>query len=125
MGNTEETDVPTPEEVVEGLSQARKDRIIAIFYALAQSDRFNKFVDDNFDISDRIDDEAKTIETIVVEKPVSTAFKLTPNQTIKLMATLKRLGVDNASEGVMEVSRALGDDSVLVMPEGFTLEAKK
>ena len=101
---------PAVEEFLAKANDSQKDRLLAIFFALAQSERFNSFLETNFDIKDEVDHEAKTIVTRVEEKPAE-PIKLNANQRLKLATVLTKYGVTQTKEATDAVMAVLGDDS--------------
>ena len=61
------------------VAQAKKDYYLGIFLELMKSKRFADFVDSNFTIQNRVNEENKTHETLVIENPESVGPALSPN----------------------------------------------
>ncbi len=99
-----------PEEVLAAASDAAKDRWIGIFVQLTNSHRFNTFLEDNFIIQDRIDEEKKTIETLVVEKPLAVGPPLSPTQLTELRTLLKIANCTQPEKVFESVLKLLGQE---------------
>lgn len=109
MLGREETDI-APEEVIESASAIMKDRWVSILVQLTNSHRFNKFLEDNFVIQDIIDDDTKTIETRVIEKPLSVGPPLTSSQIHAIRKIVKLHGVEDVDAAYNAIMGALGQD---------------
>jgi len=101
-----------PEEVLEGAKQAAKDRWLAIFIQLSKSKRFKHYVLNNFDIIDNIDEETRTIETLVIEKPESVGPSLTSSQVQTMVTILKQYGCSSPTKAFSAIMAALGKGKV-------------
>jgi hypothetical protein len=97
-----------PDEVIAEANEAMKDRWISILLQLSNSQRFATFVSSNFDIIDQIDDETKTIETYVIEKPTSVGPPLTMNQLWQLRKAIQFSGAKHVNSLFRDVMAVLG-----------------
>ena len=113
-GKPEEQEL-NEEEVTKAAEQVARDRYFAIFMKLLQSERFKHFVDSNFDITDRIDHEAKTIETLVIEKPIVTGPKLAPQQIMQIQAAVSGSGAKDAPKTVHRILEILGQEGNVLL----------
>lgn len=116
----------SPEEVLAQATTAAKDRWIGIFVQLANSHRFNKFLEDNYIIQDRIDAEKQTIETLVIERPIAVGPALSSAQLTE-MQTLLKLSKCQHPEGVFEaLLKLLGQDGPsIILANGEALNTLK
>lgn len=116
------------DEVLSVAGDMQKDRWLAILIQLTNSHRFNKFLDDNFLIGDQIDEEAQTIQTLVVEKPIAVGPPLTAGQLTKIRMALSNAGVQEVDELFNKVLAILGQEdnsSGLVTPTGADIASLK
>lgn len=117
---TEETvvadeDILSPEDVLKQANDAQKDYFLSIFFALTQSERFNTFLEDNYEIQRAIDDETKTISVRVIEKPTTASRpQITSGQMLKLAARLSSLKIPNPSEEARRILHLLGEESSII-----------
>ena len=105
----------SPEEVAEAQQKVARERYLGIFLKLMQSERFKKFLEDNFDITDRIDHDAKTIETLVIEKPVAVGPKLAPQQIIQIQSAVSGSGAKDAPATVKRILDILGQEGSVIL----------
>ncbi len=56
---------------LDGMTAAEKDLQLRIMFLLNQSEKFLQFVEENFDIQCGANEETKTIDLVVIEKPVA------------------------------------------------------
>lgn len=116
----------TPEQILESASAVRKDRWLAIFIELSRSPRFAKFVEDNYVISDGIDEENRVITTTVVEKPLSVGPRLSPVQLVNLGSLLMKSGCTDVSATVDAVIKLLGQEAgALISVADYDLQNMK
>lgn len=99
-----------PEEVLGQASEAMKERWLGIFIALNNHQRFRKMLDSNYIIRDVVDDEAKTIDTQVIEKPVSVGPPLTGKQLWKMRQALQANGCVDIDKAFNDVMKVLGQE---------------
>lgn len=105
----------SPEEVEQARQQVMKDRYLSIFIKLMQSERFKEFLEKNFDITDRIDHDSRTIETLVIEKPVVTGPKLSPQQLIQIQAAVSGSGAKDSPKVVQRILEILGQEAAAIL----------
>jgi hypothetical protein len=105
----DKVDAEIDDQIV-GMTEQQKDHWLAIFGGLSASPKFKEFVALNFDIQNVVDDEKKTLEVRVIEKPGAIIPKPTPNQIFKLHKTLISNGVkaERATECTNQVLTILG-----------------
>ncbi len=80
------------EEHLAAMTAQEKDYHLSMFMLLRQSQKFCEWVATNFTIQNAVDDETKTIELQVVEKPleeVQDPFLVTDETAAKLAAMLR------------------------------------
>lgn len=105
------------EEWLKQVSDAQKDFFLTIFAALNESQRFQQFVEDNFEIQKVIDDESKTISVRVIEKPTTANRpQITSGHLLKLVARLTSLKIPNPAEEAQKILHLLGEDSQIIVP---------
>lgn len=115
---TEEVDLDTQiTEAMSRMSQAEKDLWIRVLFLLNQSERYTKFIEENFDISESIDEENKTINLRVEEKkqkPVQgVGLTLDTVKSMKIQLILRHNGVaDTArvSESIIKILKGEDDE---------------
>ncbi len=107
IDNNDELD---SEAVMEEANEVMKERWLSIFIQLTNSRRFNQFLDANFTIGDRIDEENRTIETLVVENPQAVGPKLTGRQLAGIRIALTK--VDDVDETFNKIMAILGQHEV-------------
>ena len=105
----------TPDEVMDRASDAAKDRWIGIFVQLTNSHRFNKFLEDNYVIQDKIDEEKKTIETLVIEKPIAIGPQLSSAQLNEIRTLLKISGAKHPEGVFSAILKLLGQDGPTII----------
>lgn len=94
----EKITMKTVEEHLESLSEADKTYYLTIFLLLNQSERFLKFVEDNYVIGKFVDDDnGETVSLQVTEKPATRDLNLTLNEQFRMMTVLKAAGVEQAT----------------------------
>lgn len=103
------------EEVAKAQQEIARDRYLGIFVKLMQSLRFKNFVESNFDITDRIDHDEKTIETLVIEKPVAVGPKLEPQQIVQIQAAVSGSGAKDAPATVKRILEILGQEGSVIL----------
>jgi hypothetical protein len=89
---------------------AKKEFWTAVLYRLTDSKRFLDFVDANYHIAVAKDDEKKTVDVNVVEKPECVGPPLTVEQLLKL-----RNAVNNNEAMFMRVLKILGQKEPTVL----------
>ena len=99
-----------PEEVLAQANEVMKARWLSILIQLTNSARFNKFLEDNYTIGDRIDHENKTIETLVVEKPISVGPPLEMKQFWQIRKAIDLSGTEKVDEVFNAIMKALGQE---------------
>lgn len=116
-------DVPVVDEQEEleiteaEMSQAVKEYYLSIYSKLAESKRFRDFIAANFDIHQEINEEEKTIDILVVEKPVAVGPALSANQILKLQGVLGSYGVVDTVAAVQAVMRVLGQEQSIIVTD--------
>jgi hypothetical protein len=109
-----------PEQTAAKASEAAKGRWLSIFIQLAGSPRFVRFIEANYDIRDFIDDDKKTITTLVIEKPTAVGPSLGLEQLRRMLNILTSHRCKNPSEVLQEILKCLGQkdgSSVLLATE--------
>jgi hypothetical protein len=99
-----------PEEVLGQASDVMKERWLGIFIALNNHHRFRKMLEANYIIRDVVDDEAKTIDTQVIEKPTSVGPPLTGKQLWKMRQALQANGCSDIDKAFNDVMKVLGQE---------------
>lgn len=105
--------IPTPkepEELLDDANETVKNRWLAVFIQLARCERFLKFVEANYQIVDRIDDENKTITTIVLQNNKAVGPPLELAQTAKIYALLKMYNCRNSQKAMNDILKVLAQD---------------
>jgi hypothetical protein len=115
----------SPEELMSSVNVAKKNRWLGIFIQLSRSERFLKFVERNFVIQDRIDEEKKQISTVVFENPRAVGPDLTAVQKAKIYNLLKTYGARHPEKVFSEVLKTLGDEHVGVIPSATESDVKE
>jgi hypothetical protein len=110
---TEEEDLD-PNTVLAQANQAMKERWLAILIQFHNSKRYTDFIDNNFEIRDYINEEDKTIQTLVVEKPTAVGPKLAPGQIVKIHKLLTEHKAENVTDLVTKLFSILGQDEDVV-----------
>ncbi len=102
------------DEKIAAMQDGEKDIYLRILFLLNQSDRYVKFIDDNFDIHTAIHEEAKTIDISVIEKPdvqevayTAGELKLDVASSLKAQMILKAAGCANTAQVLKKVYQAL------------------
>lgn len=90
--------------------EAKKAFWDSVFFKLTDSDRFLKFVDANYDIGFLKDDDAKTFEITVIEKPVSVGPPLSAEQRFKLHVACMRAGAKEPLVLMGHIFKLLGQE---------------
>lgn len=87
---------------------------------LTESKRFLEFVDANYTIGIHKDDETKTVEVQVIEKPTVAGPPLTADQTFKLHVACARAGAKDPLVLLRQILRILGQEppSAIISPSG-------
>lgn len=131
-----DTDIITPEEVpninlaeaismkLESMTLAEKDNQLTIMFMLLNIEKFSKFVDENFDIHQSVDHEAKKIHTAVVEKPTvelvehksNELIGLDTQRSLKAHMYLKSVGCPETAKVVKKLYEIFGgtEDNAIV-----------
>lgn len=99
-----------PEEVLSKANEVMKERWLSIFIQLSNSPRFLQFLEDNYVIGDKLDHEANTIETMVVEKPTAVGPALTLNQAWQIRQEIRFSGATNSDSLLKSVLKILGQE---------------
>jgi len=103
-----------PDTPVDQIPQTVKDRLFAIVWQLFQSHRVCELLKNNITIVDRIDPDSKTIETLVVENPVSVGPPLTSGQVVELQTLLKIAGCKSPDKIFQSVMKIFGQEGPTV-----------
>lgn len=98
------------DKVLTEASDAVKERWLGILIQLTNSKRFNEFLENNYEIRDYVDEEAKSIQTLVIEKPQAVGPSLTSSQVAGLMRTLKLYGVREPERALKAIFGVLGQE---------------
>jgi hypothetical protein len=116
--NTTEQELTESEAGV--VSAVRQQRLLHIFMELGKSKRFTEFVDNNFDIVDQINDEEKSITTLVVEKPMAVGPQMSAKQVANIHKIIAASGTDKVGDTMRKLLETLGqDDSGLIVESGL------
>ena len=97
-------------ETLKKVEEVKKQIWYGIFDQLSQSKRFIKFIDDNYSIVEERDEETKTIEIKVIEKPVAVGPALTSSQLVRLGKIMSTAGCKDVSGTMNKLLVALGQD---------------
>jgi hypothetical protein len=108
-GEKQDTDL-VPEEVLKDANDVKRDRWLSIFIQLSNSDRYTKFVEDNFVIGDKIDHEKQTIETMVLEKPIAVGPALALNQIWQMRQSIRFSGANDPDTLLTDILKVLGQE---------------
>lgn len=105
------------EELLEESSDAVKNRWLDIFIQLSNSSRFTSFIEENFDIIDRVNHEDKEIQTLVIEKPIDQdkSFELDSHQKFKIYNILSLTKCPNLQDTYKAILSTLGNDSGIIL----------
>jgi len=98
----------SPEQLLAEVNATKRDRWLGIFIQLAKSERYLQFVERNYVIQDRIDEEKKQISTVVYENPRAVGPNLTRPQVAKMLAILKTYGTRKPEKVLQELLTTLG-----------------
>jgi len=101
----------TTQEVLDATSPAVKDRWLCIFIQLIASKRYKAFISANYDIADSINEEEKSIETLVIEKPLAVGPPLSPLQTMNIGKFLVDLKCQDVPSALQKFMAILGQDA--------------
>lgn len=111
----ETTTVNLSEEEKMEMEAVRKERLLHIFSELYKSKRYADFVDNNFNIVDQIDDENKTITTLVIEKPIAVGPKLSPSQIMRLQSVISSSGAKSTADTLKQILEVLGQEGNVIL----------
>ncbi len=107
----EEVDtVPSVQEVLDATSKEIKDFWLAIFLELNRSERYQKLVEDNFDIRKVINEEEKMIQINVIEKPPvdkDEPFVVNTTKMMKMHVALAQHGCKRPAAALAAVMKVL------------------
>lgn len=104
-------------EDLDAASIALKDRWLAIFIQLARSHRFLTFIEKNYAIQDIVNEEERTIETLVVESPLAIGPPLNSTQMIEIQNVIKLSNCTNPDQVFERIMKLLGQESSkLIIP---------
>lgn len=104
------------DEQKEAVQAIRSQRLLHIFTELYKSKRFVEFVENNYDIVDEIDEEAKTITTLVIEKPLAVGPQMSAKQVASLHKIIVASGTEKIGETMKNILENLGqDDSGIIL----------
>lgn len=109
LGERKEEEDIDAEEVLARTNEAKKDRWLAIFIQLNNSRRFRTFLENNFVIADKIDDEQQ-VETVVIENPIAVGPALTLDQVTAVFSTLKLANCPRPKETCDKIFACLGQE---------------
>jgi hypothetical protein len=101
-----------PDELISNVGASVLDRWLEIFIQLCRSERFLKFVERNFVIQDRIDDEKKQVLTVIYENPKAVGPGLTKPQVAKIHSLLKTYSCRHPQRVLTEILNTLGQEDV-------------
>ncbi len=124
MSTTSNTLFPSgiPESAEDVKSLAMKDRWINILIQLSASERFQDFINKNYKIIDSVDHSDKTIDTMVVESPISFGPPLDMSQIAAIRATLGK--TKNANKIVEKILMILGQEDTSSIEVVSSLDIK-
>lgn len=89
----------TLEATLASMSDAQKEYDLTVFFLLRSSERFLKFVENNFEIRHVVDHETQTLSLNVLEKPpVKEPFLVSDEMAARAGTLLKTSGVDNPAQ---------------------------
>jgi len=115
-GVTDE-DAQEPGVVIADANEAQKDYWCEVLLQLTNSHRFNTFVEDNFEIQTFINDEEKTIDTRVIERPVSVGPPLSSGQLQEVRTILSLAGCNHPEAVFTAILKTLGQDAPEIILE--------
>jgi len=117
----------TPEDIIAYANAAKKNRWLAIFIQLSRCERFLKFVEANYVIQDKIDEETKSIETAVYENPRAVGPPLSRAQVGKMLAILKMYNCRKSDEALKRILATLGqeEDAPKIITSASTKDVKE
>lgn len=102
---------PVPTSILSQLSpEARKAFWDGVFQKLTESDRFLQFVDANYTIGVNVNEEEKTREVIVIEKPTVVGPPLSGDQRFKLHVACLRSGAKDPMALLTHILKLLGQE---------------
>lgn len=96
-------------------TEAKKNFWTGVLYKLVESKRFLEFLDNNYVIGVHKDDEAKTVDVLVTEKPVSVGPKLAGDQVFKIQAACMQAGARDTAALVKRIMGILGQEESLII----------
>jgi hypothetical protein len=105
------TDDKSPEAILQDSNEVNKNRWLAIFIQLTRSQRFVKFIESNYKILDRVDEEKKTIDTMVYENPKAVGPPLELVQTAKIFTLLKMYNTRHPQKVLKEILGVLDQNN--------------
>lgn len=106
----------TPEQLMAEVGAAKKNRWLGIFIQLARSDRFLQFVERNYVIQDRIDEDKKQITTVVYENPRAMGPSLSGPQKARMFTVLKTFNTRKPEKAFAEIMAVLGQEHTGIIP---------
>jgi hypothetical protein len=90
--------------------QQRRDFWTNVLYQLTDSQRFLNFLDSNYSIVIQKNDEEKTVNILVTEKPTAVGPKLSGEQIFKMQATCMNAGAKDSADLVRRLLKILGQE---------------
>jgi hypothetical protein len=106
------------DEKIASMPPAEKDLFLRILFLLNQSESYQKFIDDHFDIHTSVNHETEEIDLVVIEKPTvaqvdfrSEGFSLDVPAQLKATMLLKHNGCKNTSMVIKSLIKIItGED---------------
>jgi hypothetical protein len=96
-------------------TEAKKSFWTNVLYKLVESRRFLEFLDANYVIGVHKNDEDKTVDVLVTEKPVSVGPKLAGDQIFKIQAACLKAGARDTAALVKSIMSVLGQEESLII----------
>lgn len=96
------------------LPEATKNRLLSIFLQSLGIHRVREFFAKNLVIQDRVDPEAKTIDTLVIETPIAVGPPLSSTQLYEIKQALSLFGCKNPDKAFESIMALLGQEKPLV-----------
>ena len=113
MSDIEPKQAPSPTDGMD--TDAKKAFWTNVLYKLVESRRFLEFLDANYVIGVHKNDEAKTVDVLVTEKPVTVGPKLAGDQIFKIQAACLKAGARDTAALVKNIMTVLGQEKNLII----------
>lgn len=106
----------TISEILQETPPEMKDYWLTIFLLLNKSERFHKFVEDNFEIKKNVDHKSQMIDVVVEEKEPKPGKLLVPTKDLfKLHGILAQGGCQNPAATLQKIIQVLGGEEPSIL----------